>query len=142
MFNACFKFSTEGTPISCERYGNGHINETYLVVTDKGVWYILQKINNRVFKDVPGLMHNISSVSAYLYEMLPDPRRVLTIVPPLEGGSYLKDETDTGACIYLLLTAFALNAQKAREIFTPAPLHLAISRTCSPALMPTALMKP
>ena len=121
MFNACFKFSTEGTPVSCERYGNGHINETYLVVTDKGVWYILQKINNRVFKDVPGLMHNISSVSAYLYEMLPDPRRVLTIVPPLEGGSYLKDEDGYWRMYIFVTDSLCLErAESKRDFYSSA----------------------
>ena len=30
------KFCLIGTPVSCERYGFGHINETYLVLTDTG----------------------------------------------------------------------------------------------------------
>ena len=62
------QFRLVGTPISCERYGFGHINETYLVKTVSGQWYILQKINNKVFKDVRGLMHNIAS--SYLKIML------------------------------------------------------------------------
>ncbi|MDO5023119.1 MAG: aminoglycoside phosphotransferase family protein [Eubacteriales bacterium] len=91
MKNACFEFKTHGTPVSCERYGNGHINETYLVITDTGTWYILQKINHNVFKDVAGLMHNISSVTKHLYSQTPDPRRVLTIVEPKSGGTYIQD---------------------------------------------------
>ena len=38
------QFQLTGTPVSCERYGFGHINETYLVVTDAPLRYILQKI--------------------------------------------------------------------------------------------------
>ena len=41
------KFEIDGKLISCERYGEGHINETYLAVVEekgKNVNYILQKI--------------------------------------------------------------------------------------------------
>ena len=40
------QFQLSGAPVSCERYGFGHINETYLVVTDTKTRYILQKIND------------------------------------------------------------------------------------------------
>ena len=43
------QFQLIGTPVSCERYGFGHINETYLVVTDQRLRYILQKINKFVW---------------------------------------------------------------------------------------------
>ena len=43
------QFQLVGTPISCERYGFGHINVTYLVVTDQGVRYILLKILKRFY---------------------------------------------------------------------------------------------
>ena len=36
-------------------YGNGHINETYLVATTEKR-YILQRINHFIFKDVSALM--------------------------------------------------------------------------------------
>ena len=49
------QFQLIGTPVSCERYGFGHINETYLVVTDQSLRYILQKINNHVFPHVDQL---------------------------------------------------------------------------------------
>ena len=60
------QFNTAGGAVSCERYGEGHINETYLVTAGKGAKYILQRINERVFKDVPGLMNNIRLVTAHI----------------------------------------------------------------------------
>ena len=54
-------YALDGSVISCERYGCGHINETYLVHTASGKRYILQKINHHIFKDVPGLMENIAA---------------------------------------------------------------------------------
>ena len=47
-------FQTQGEVVSCERYGCGHINETYLAVTDTGRRYILQKLSNRAFPDIAG----------------------------------------------------------------------------------------
>lgn len=44
--NIISKFNIDGTLVSCQRYGEGHINETYLAVIEKdGVEknYILQK---------------------------------------------------------------------------------------------------
>ena len=85
-------FSLDSKPVSCERYGCGHINVTYLVVTESGRRYILQKINNNIFKDVPGLMGNIAAVTKYLRKIISDPRGVLTLVPTTDGADYLKYE--------------------------------------------------
>ena len=86
------QFPLDGKPVSCERYGCGHINVTYLAVTETGHRYILQKINNHIFKDVPALMENISGVTAYLRQQQPDPRRVLTLVPTKAGSAYLEQD--------------------------------------------------
>lgn len=84
-------FAIDTAAVSCEHYGNGHINETYLVVTESGRRYILQKINNRVFENVEGLMHNISAVTAYLAQNDPDPRHTLRLVPTTDGKAYATD---------------------------------------------------
>ena len=62
------QFKIDGKLNSCERYGEGHINETYLAeVVKDGVKtnFILQKINNKLFKNVPALMENIRSVTEF-----------------------------------------------------------------------------
>ena len=89
---AAGKFSLSGNIQSCERYGSGHINLTFLIITDTGKRYILQKINSVVFPDVPGLMRNISSVTKYLSERVSEPRECLHLVPTLDGREYLRDE--------------------------------------------------
>lgn len=61
-------FNIDGKLLSCERYGEGHINETYLaVIEDNGVKkdYILQKINSNLFKNVEALMNNIRLVTEF-----------------------------------------------------------------------------
>ena len=84
-------FALEGGAVSCERYGNGHINDTYLVRTDKAHDYILQKVNGRVFPDTDALMENIIAVTEYLRQSEKDPRRVLTLVDTKDGKKYLSD---------------------------------------------------
>lgn len=86
------RFAVNGRVAYCERYGNGHINETYLVETDGGVRYILQKINDTVFQNVPALMENVSAVTRYLRARTDDPRRAMHLVQTTEGADYLRDE--------------------------------------------------
>ena len=83
------RFRLVGSPVSCQRYGFGHINDTYLVVTDAGVRYILQKINDHVFPNVPQLQENIAAVTAYLRQQTDEPYGVLTLIPTLEGNTYI-----------------------------------------------------
>ena len=85
-------FRLDSKVVSCERYGCGHINVTYLVVTESGRRYILQKVNNHIFKDVDGLMENIIAVTAHLRQQISDPRRVLTLVPTVDDKLYLHHE--------------------------------------------------
>ena len=86
------RFAVNGQVASCERYGSGHINETYLVETDGGARYILQKINDTVFRNVPALMENVSAVTRYLRARTDDPRRAMHLVETLGGTDYLRDE--------------------------------------------------
>ena len=79
------RFQLMGTPVSCERYGSGHINDTYLVVTDRSVRYILQRINNHVFPHVDQLQHNIAAVTAHLRKQTDEKYGVLTLIPTLDG---------------------------------------------------------
>ncbi len=112
------RFAINGEVTYCERYGQGHINETYLVETDKGVQYILQKVNNTVFKDVPGLMGNIASVTKYLGQRDPDPRHTLHLVPTREGEDYLVDEDGKPWRLYDFVTdSVCLQAAETPEDF-------------------------
>ena len=59
-------------------FGNGHINDTYMVRTSTQR-YILQRVNTDVFQDVKGLMKNIYAVTEFLKKKIAlsdgDPRR-------------------------------------------------------------------
>ena len=58
-------------------------------MTESGLRYILQKINNNTFRDVAGLMENITAVTEFLRTKADDPRGVLTLVKTTGGASYL-----------------------------------------------------
>lgn len=85
------QFQLDGAVVTCEHYGSGHINQTFLVTTDAPHRYILQKVNRRVFTNVPALMENIDSVTKYLAKQDADPRHVLTLVPVKNGKPYYQN---------------------------------------------------
>lgn len=85
------KFCFDSHPVSCEPYGCGHINQTYLVICEDDHKYILQKINQHVFADVPTLMKNIALVTEHLRRKESDIRKVLTLIQTNEGTSYLNE---------------------------------------------------
>ena len=89
LFEVLRAFRLDAKPVSCEPYGCGHINVTYLAVMESGRRYILQKINNNTFRDVAGLMENITAVTEFLRTKTDDPRGVLTLVKTHDSASYL-----------------------------------------------------
>ena len=89
LFEVLRAFRLDAKPVSCEPYGCGHINVTYLAVMESSRRYILQKINNNTFRDVAGLMENITAVTEFLRTKTDDPRSVLTLVKTHDGASYL-----------------------------------------------------
>lgn len=104
MLNVLREYRLDGEPVTCVRYGSGHINQTYLVTTDTPHLYILQRINRRVFTDVPALMENIRAVTAYLSQKDPDPRHVLTLVPARDCRMYSVDENGEYWRVYEFVT--------------------------------------
>jgi aminoglycoside phosphotransferase (APT) family kinase protein len=103
LARVCRHFCVRGGFIAGSPHGNGHINDTYAVTCDGPVGpirYILQRINDRVFQDVPALMSNIQRVTQHAAARLATrPRagveraQALQIVPTLEGAAYHRDET-------------------------------------------------
>lgn len=93
------KFDIKGEVLDIKPLGNGLINDTYLITTEAGAPdYVLQHINNAVFKDVELLHHNIDAVTAHIRGKLEKAgekdidRKVLSFVK-VKGGdkTYLFD---------------------------------------------------
>lgn len=95
------RFQTQGAAVEHAPYGNGHINDTFLVVcgTQEGERrrYILQKMNHSIFKMPQQLMKNVVNVTEYLREMIakrggdPD-RETLNVVKTKDGSNYYLDD--------------------------------------------------
>ncbi len=83
---------------SVRPFGNGLINDTYLVHTEKSApSYMLQRINHNIFTDVEGLQSNIDRVTDHLRQKLiaegveDVDRRALKFLKNKENGkSYVK----------------------------------------------------
>ena len=58
-------FNLKGDYELINTYTMGHINETYKVRVQDNL-YVLQRINDKVFKDIDSLMYNIGLVTCYL----------------------------------------------------------------------------
>ncbi len=107
------QFQVEGELLSCERYGEGHINATYLAVMEKDVVktnYILQKINNTAFPNVSGLMNNIKLVTEFNRDKIranggnPD-RESLSLIYTKSGDAFYHAEEDDGYYrMYIFIT--------------------------------------
>lgn len=88
-----FDFDAPVTGI--ETLGQGFINDTYVVTTERSR-YILQRKNHNIFPDVPAMMDNIARVTAHLKTKVkaaggnPE-REVLTVVPTRDGALYYRD---------------------------------------------------
>lgn len=60
------KFAIGGNITEIKAVGPGFINDTFIVGTDSGRRYILQRKNHLVFPDVPGMMRNILLVTEHI----------------------------------------------------------------------------
>ena len=80
-------FWLDSPPVSCGKYGCGHVNKTYLVVTETGHRYMLQKIGP-AFKDVHALQDNVAAVIAHLHKKTPEKHGALTLIPTTEGENH------------------------------------------------------
>lgn len=84
-------FPIDGEVASLSQIKSGHINETYLVTTDKGSRYILQWVNRYVFPNVEAIMQNMSAISAFLRKHSQGKMAMISYMDTLEGSTYYDD---------------------------------------------------
>lgn len=85
-------FLIDGRFVNAARCGNGHINDTFLAAYEHEAEvrrFIHQRINSRIFPDIPGLMQNISRVTRHIAQRS---GRSLTLIPARNGLDYAVDE--------------------------------------------------
>ncbi len=92
-------FDFRGSIIDFRPFGNGHINDTYLVrfrYGGKTVKYIMQRINNGVFKNPEQVMSNIINVTSFLRNQIIDAggdpeRETLNVIKTKDGKGFYID---------------------------------------------------
>ncbi len=62
-------FQAKGDFITATLYGQGHINDTYLIETTEEK-YILQRINGNVFKNIENIIENVAKVSEHMHKKI------------------------------------------------------------------------
>lgn len=111
-----------------ERYGAGHINDTFTVwAADHSRRWILQRINTDTFTDPAGLMENVTGVTSYLRREIlarggdPD-RETLNVVPTREGKPYYTDCEGGAWRAYLFVegTVCLQKVENERDFYTAA----------------------
>jgi hypothetical protein len=105
-------FTADGTYHSGEPYGSGHIHDTFRIETkesDKDN-YIVQRLNNRIFKNIPELQNNIERVTVHLknkLEAIPGSnikRECLRLIPSNEGKSWIVDKEGSFWRMYIFIS--------------------------------------
>ena len=82
------KFNIDSEVVSFSPYGNGHINNTFLIKTISGKRYILQSLNTNVFRKPEEVMSNICKVTDFLKTKNPDPRSTMHPINAKDGTFY------------------------------------------------------
>ena len=94
-------FVLDGDFVSAERFGTGHINDTFKMFTTRQC-YILQRINTTIFKQPELLMDNFVRVCSHIEgkiaaEKKVDPacrRRALQVMRAKDGNPFFRDENN------------------------------------------------
>jgi Ser/Thr protein kinase RdoA (MazF antagonist) len=98
-------------------FGSGHINHTFLIESEAGTRYVLQKINTAVFTRPEAIANNLRRASNHLLRNHPD---YLFITPlPTRDGHELYQENGS----YWRLTPFVPNSTSINEASTPAQAY-------------------
>lgn len=105
-------FKADGTFLEGEPYGSGHIHDTFRIETaekDKDN-YILQRLNHRIFKNIPHLQDNIERVTLHLRKKLQSVpganinRECLTLIPARDYKTWIVDKDGSFWRMYIFIS--------------------------------------
>ncbi len=83
------RFTIRGGVRSIEPHGAGHINRTWRVTTDTGARYVLQRINEQVFRDAAGVVCNTAAVTTHVRAR--DANLVPACIPTQTGSAAVEN---------------------------------------------------
>lgn len=122
------KFAIEGTLTEAVPYGSGHINDTVRLTCalENGGQkrYILQRMNDGIFKNPVELMENVMNVTSFLRKKIVerggDPEReTMNVIRTVDGDNFLKDEDGDFWRMYI----FIENATSFDMVRTPEDFY-------------------
>lgn len=103
------QFDIEGIIKNIQPFGEGLINDTYIVETQTGMPnYILQRKNKQIFTNIPAMMNNIAKVTAHLQKKIAANkgdiwREALSLTKTKTGELYYLDQLgDYWTACYLI----------------------------------------
>lgn len=121
------QFALEGELKELSVFGNGHINDTLRATCEladgRTKRYIVQRMNDGIFKNPDELMENVMSVTSFLRKKIiaaggdPD-RETLNVIPTKDGKNYLTDENgDFWRCYIFIEDATSFDQVEKPEDF-------------------------
>lgn len=120
-------FQFEGTLVEAQPYGNGHINDTYLLTFEIGkmgyMRVILQRMNVNVFPHPVEVMENVMGVTSFLREKIEKAggnpyRETLNVIPAKDGKPYYKESDEDYWRSFVFITeAFCYDTVEKPEDF-------------------------
>jgi len=121
------QFNVEGVLVECVPYGNGHINDTYLMVMEKDTVlkkYILQKMNKNIFTKPQEVVENIVNVTSFLKTKIDayggdSNRETMNVILCKDGNAFAVDEDgEYWRCFVFVEDAFcAEKAESAEDLY-------------------------
>jgi hypothetical protein len=104
-------FITGGTFLKGEPFGSGHIHDTFRIETAEmdADNYILQRLNNNVFRNIPQLQQNIERVTVHLRKKISAvpgsdiKRECLNLIPSKDGKSWITDPSENYWRMYIFI---------------------------------------
>ena len=121
MEQAAYAFRLDGNPVACESFGHGHINHTVKIRTDTGAEYVLQKINQYVFRDPVSVMNNAGAVTDFIRSRVDDPRLALHFRTTADGAFCYRDPRGDYWRMYDFVGGFCLDAAETdRDLYESA----------------------
>ena len=116
MQEAIHRFALDGEPADCRELKGGRINRSFLITTDRGARYVLQRVNRYVFPNIRAIMGNAEKIGAWM-ERQPDALPVTIRYLPARGGELWTEDGEGGCwrCYRYVENSVCLSAPESPE---------------------------
>lgn len=92
MQQPAFCFPLDGSPVECRELPGGQINRSFLVTTDRGARYVLQRVNRYVFPNICAVMQNAEKIGDWMARRPDAFPAAIRYLPTAGGATWIDDE--------------------------------------------------